>query len=130
MALITESERATVEAGIKTGWEAMRVLQGSPTIDILRYTVTGDSDELVQEGERALVPGLSSIDAAVFPKPRKRKVIRGLIEYVDADMVFVIYGVDVLMSDRIQYNGNKYQVLRQPCYNASSGRCVIGASKV
>jgi len=127
--MLTETDKQMVDAGIRQGWEEFRVLQGNPTIDILRYEVTGDSDYEVLEGDETLVPGLSDIKAAVFPKVRKRKAVRGLVEYEEADMVFVIYDVEVMLTDQIQSQDKKYQVIKAG-YNSSSGKCVITASKV
>lgn len=126
---IYDLDKERVDAAIKEAWQGLRVLQGNPTIDVLRYEVTGESDVLVDEGDKTLVPGLSSLEACVFPKVRKRKVVRGLIEYQEADIVFVLYDTDVLLTDLIQFNNKKYQVL-QSNYNESSGRCVVTASKV
>ena len=127
--MLTETDKKMFDDGVLQGWKDFRTLQGSPTIDILRYEVTDSSDYEVLEGEKTLVPGLSEIEAAVFPKVRKRKAVRGLIAYEEADMVFVIYDVEAMLTDMVQHQAKKYQVL-QANYNSSSGRCVITASKV
>lgn len=127
--MLTEGDRDAVYDGIKDGWQAFRLLQGNPTVDVLRYEVTDDSDVQVLEGDSTLVPGLSSLEAAVFPRARKRKAVRGLIEYEEADMVFVIYELEVRLTDLIQYGSNKYQVI-QANYNASSGRCVVRTTRM
>jgi len=128
-AMLTAGNREAVHDGIRQGWEAFRTLQGNPTIDVLRYEVSGDSDVEVLEGSGTLVLGLGSIDAAAFPRTRKRKAVRGLIEYEEADIVFVVYNVEILLTDLIQYQNRKYQVI-QASYNADSGRCVTSGSKV
>jgi len=127
--MLTTDDRVMIDADLRRGWEDFRVLQGSPSIDILRYDVTGSSDYLVLEGSATLVPGLSGIDAAVFPRARKRKSVRGMIEYEEADMVFVLYDHEVYLSDFISYQNNKYEPI-QVNYKASSGRCVVRAGKV
>jgi len=127
--MLTQTDKQMVDAGIRQGWEEFRVLQGNPVIDILRYETTNDSDYEVLEGDKTLVPGLSEIDAAIFPKVRKRKAVRGLVEYEEADMVFVIYDVEVMLTDQIQSRDKKYQVIKTN-YNSSSGKCVATASKV
>ena len=122
-------DRALVATAIKSGWQAIRVLQGEPTIDILRYVVTDSDDALVEEGSETLVTGLTSIDAAIFPLKRRRKSVGGLIEYSESDTVFIIYDIEALMTDKILYQEKEYEVLKTD-YISHSGRCRIEASKV
>jgi len=122
-------DRALVATAIKSGWQAIRVLQGEPTIDILRYVITESDDALVDEGTETLVAGLTSIDAALFPLKRRRKSVGGLIEYSESDTVFIIYDVEALMTDKILYQEKEYEVLKTD-YISHSGRCRIEASKI
>ena len=126
---ILSIDRERVEAAMRSGWQAMRVLQNEPTLDILRYVVSNDDDALVVEGEKTLVPDLSGIEVAAFPRLKKRKRIDGLISYADSDLVFVLYGHEVLLTDKILYNGMTYEVL-DSAYHSSSERCRFEASKV
>jgi len=123
------TDRELVTAAIKSGWQAIRVLQNEPTIDILRYAITGSDDALVEEGTETLVAGLTSIDAALFPLKRRRKSVGGLIEYSESDTVFIIYDVEALLTDKILYQEKEYEVLKTD-YISHSGRCRIEASKV
>ena len=126
---ISSIDRDLVVAAIKDGWQAIRVLQGEPTIDILRYVVSDDDDALVMEGDKTLVPGFTSLDAAVFPLKRRRKTVGGLVEYSDSDTVFIIYDIEALLTDKINYLSAEYEVLKTD-YISHSGRCRIEASKI
>ena len=127
--MLNSDDKAMFNDSVKEAWQDFRTLQGEPTIDVIRYSVEGDSDFEVLEGTRTEVPGLSSLEAAAFPKVRKRKTVRGLIEYEDSDMVFVIYDVDILLTDQLRYASKTYQVIYAN-YNSDSGRCVISASRI
>ena len=126
---VYELDRQCVLDAQRQGWQGMRVFQGEPTIDLLRYEISGDDDALVIEGNETLVPGLSGLEAAVFPIKRKRKEVRGHIEYAESDVDFVIYDIEALLTDQILYQGLKYEVMKTD-YNAQGGRCRIEASKV
>ena len=126
---IYELDRQRVSDAMRQGWQGMRMLQGELTIDILRYKTTGKDDVLVVEGTEALVPGLSGLEVAVFPRLKKRKKIGGLIAYTDSDLTFIVYDVEVFLSDRILYQEIQYEVL-DVVYNSSSGRCRFETSKV
>ena len=126
---IYDIDRERVATAIKNGWQAMRVLQEEPTIDILRYVVSDDDDALVVEGEKTLVPGFSSLAAASFPLKRRRKSVEGLIEYSESDTVFIIYDIEALLTDKISYLSAEYEVLKVD-YLSHSGRCRIEASKI
>lgn len=126
---VYELDRARIAAALKEGWQAMRTFQSEPTIDILRYAVSGEDDALVVEGTETLVPGLASLDAAVFPRSKKRKRVEGLVAYADSDLVFIIYDTEVLMTDRLLYHTMEYEV-RDINYNSVNGRCRVEASRV
>lgn len=122
-------DRVYVDAAMRSGWQAMRVLQNEPTLDILRYVVTGDDDALVIEGTETLVPDLDGILVAAFPRLKKRKRTDGLVSYADSDLVFVIYDTEVLLTDKILYQEMKYEVL-DVAWHSSSKRCRFEASRV
>ena len=126
---IYELDRQRVSVALRQGWQGMRVFQGELTVDILRYETSGKDDALVVEGNETLVPGLSGLEVAVFPRLKKRKRIGGLIAYTDSDLTFILYDTEVLFTDRILYQEMQYEVL-DVAYNSSSGRCRIEASKV
>lgn len=122
-------DRVRIDAAMRIGWQAMRVLQNEPTLDILRYVVTDDDDALVVEGEKTLVPDLTDIPVAAFPRLKKRKRIDGLLSYADSDLVFVIYDTEILLTDKILYQEMRYEVL-DVAWHSSSGRCRFEASRV
>lgn len=122
-------DRISVDAAMRSGWQAMRMLQNEPTLDILRYVVTGNDDSLVIEGTETLVSGLSGILVAAFPRLKKRKRIDGLLSYADSDLVFVVYDTEVLLTDKVLYQGMKYEVL-DVAWHSSSKRCRFEASRV
>ena len=126
---IYDIDRERVATAIRSGWQAIRVLQGEPTIDILRYVVSDDDDALVIEGDKTLVPGFSSLATATFPLKRRRKSVDGLIEYSESDTVFIIYDIEALLTDKISYLSAEYEVLKTD-YISHSGRCRIEASKI
>ena len=126
---IYDLDRQRVSETFREGWQGMRMLQGKLTVDILRYQTSGKDDALVVEGDETQVPGLIDIEAAVFPRLKKRKRVGGLIAYTDSDLTFIIYDVEVLLTDLILYQEMQYEVL-DVVYNSSSGRCRIEASKV
>ncbi|MCK5615122.1 hypothetical protein KAR91_75360 [Candidatus Pacearchaeota archaeon] len=126
---IYDIDRERVAAAIKSGWQAIRVLQEEPTIDILRYAVSDDDDALVIEGDKTLIPGFSSLAVATFPLKRRRKSVDGLIEYSESDTVFIIYDIEALLTDKISYLSAEYEVLKTD-YISHSGRCRIEASKI
>lgn len=126
---IYDIDRERVATAIKSGWQAIRVLQKEPTIDILRYVVSDDDDALVIEGDKTLVPGFSSLAAATFPAKRRRKSVGGLIEYSESDTVFIIYDIEALLTDKISYLSAEYEVLKVD-YLSHSGICRIEANKI
>ena len=69
-------------------------------------------------------------NSIMVPVRSKRKAVRGLIEYEEADMSFVMYDVDVELTDYISYGGSTYQVVGVPFKNESSGRCVVKGKKI
>ena len=122
-------DRERIDTAMRSGWQAMRVLQNEPTLDILRYVVSDEDDALVVEGSETLVPDLSDIEVAAFPRLKKRKRIDGLISYADSDLVFVLYDYEVLLTDKVLYKGMTYEVL-DSAYHSSSGKCRFEASRV
>jgi hypothetical protein len=126
---VVSIDRIRIATALRSGWQAMRVLQNEPTLDILRYVVSDEDDALVVEGDSTLVPGLTDILVAAFPRLKKRKRIDGLISYGDSDLVFIIYDTEVLLTDKILYQGMRYEVL-DVAWHSSSGKCRFEASRV
>lgn len=126
---VVSIDRIRIDAALRNGWQAMRILQNEPTLDILRYVVTDDDDALVEEGIETLVPDLTGILAAAFPRLKKRKRIDGLLAYADSDLVFVIYDTEVLLTDKVLYQSMRYEIL-DVAWHSSSGKCRFEASRV
>ena len=126
---VVSIDRIRIATALRSGWQAMRILQNEPTLDILRYVVSDEDDALVVEGDSTLVPGLTDILVAAFPRLKKRKRIDGLISYADSDLIFIIYDTEVLLTDKILYQGMRYEVL-DVAWHSSSGKCRFEASRV
>lgn len=126
---VVSIDRIRIATALRSGWQAMRVLQNEPTLDILRYVVSDEDDALVIEGDKTLVPDLDGLYAAAFPRLKKRKRIDGLISYADSDLVFIVYDTEILLTDKILYQGMRYEVL-DVAWHSSSGKCRFEASRV
>jgi len=90
----------------KKGWARWRLLQESPTCDILRYTVSGANPVRGIRGTRTLTPGLSGID--VLPLDFSiEEVGSSHGKVMSGDKRFVFYDLTgdlvPLLSDRIMY---------------------------
>ena len=90
----------------KKAWTRMRKLQGNPTCDLLRYTVSGADAARGIRGTRTLVAGLAGI--TVLPLDFSvEEVGASHGKVMSGDKRFVFYDLtgdsEPLLSDRIKY---------------------------
>lgn len=113
-------EHALIE---KHAWQQDRVADFNPTADILRYTTTGADPSIRSKGTQTLVDDLSGLACSVddFTIHFARKY--GAVSK-EGDKLFTFYDVEVVSTDRIQYNGDLWFPVNV-WYQAETGRCEV-----
>ena len=109
----------------KRAWQVSRAGQSNLTADVLRYTTTGGSAAYMIEPTYTLVAGLSGLEVYVDTElKRYEKKFGAIME--EGDRVFVFYDVTggVTVQDRIDYDGDRYDV-QGVDHNPRSGRIEV-----
>jgi len=116
------TERALQE---KYAWQADRDADFHPTASILRYTFTDPDPSIRSRGTATQTTGLSDLACTVddfttrFAEKYGAKADEG-------DKLFTFYDVQVVMDDRINYDGNVWEPVAV-WYREESGRCEVQA---
>ena len=115
MTTITTATRTTVEAKQKAAWSAMRVLHGSPTLDIVRESHAG-RDAAKGVSGTVTDSGVSDVPCLDHDVDSREIQLRGLNhkaapknlvcwDIVDDDNAFT-----VRLTDKIVFQGDRYDI--------------------
>jgi len=116
----------------KYAWQQERGWQFNSTLDVKRYTETSGDPSAHIQPTRTQVTSVGGVSLESMPctvdeyKKTYEHRWGGVAEA--GDRVFVIYDVEVLPSDRIEYDGNVYEPVSVD-YRRESGRCEILARR-
>jgi len=109
----------------KYAWEQDRGWRNNPTCDVLRYTVAGEDAAAGITGTETLVPNLSGLRCSVVTEIKEISQKYGDVA-MEGDRQFVLYDVQVVSTDLIEYDGQIYSPVGGSIwYNAASGRCEV-----
>jgi len=121
------AEVVDVASAEREGWAALRSLQGDPTADVLRYTVSGADPARGISGTKTLTSGLDDVPVLYGDLTIREAEERG-IEYADGMSRFEFFtDVEVVDTDLLRYpatSGKVYRVVATN-YDSHIGQCVV-----
>jgi hypothetical protein len=126
-------DEIAVEAWLheKEAWRRDRVVQGNKVADVVRYTETGGDPATGTKPTQTLVSGLTNLQvhADTVRKRHERKF--GVSKIEDADRVFVFYNVtgNILATDTIEFDDDRYEIM-EIGYEEESGRYDVLAKMI
>lgn len=97
----------------KEAWQRDRAVQGNELASVMRYTESGGDDVAGLSPTRVLVADLADLDVFVDTELKRYERKFGTSKVAEADRAFVFYNVDgnVVITDEIEYDGDRYQIV-------------------
>jgi len=110
----------------KEAWQRDRAVQGNKAASVMRYTEVGGDEVAEIPPTRTLVSGLADLEVFVDTELKRYERKFGTSKVAQADRVFVFYNVtgDVVVTDEVEYESDRYQVVGLDV-EADSGRVEV-----
>ena len=122
---------------VKRGWGLQKAQQFEYTLDVIRELRTSPDPSTGRKGTVSQVSGLDNLPCTYeTPADENNMMVDSDMTIRQSSMIFTLYDVpataltdpgQVLLTDRISFEGNMYQV-DDVTFEKESGRCVVVAS--
>lgn len=122
----TSTDAEKLQIVIKEAWNTARIIQGSPTADIHRWSYPSENRAMMTKGTPT--DGGASAQDCTVNDFSSEEVAQSGGKLITGDKQFVFYDYEIKMSDEIEWpasSDNIWSVIKVD-YDSVSGRCEIG----